>query len=220
MKLNEEQINAIDLILEQSGVVYVDYKFEILDHIATQVEELMVSEELSFENSLEIILKKWEPKFKKSASATFGYIWELPEILTQKAKKIYWRKMILLIVLSFILMLVLLFAKEYLAKITEAICYLLASLLFIQGIGYFKIRMSRQKTTYGFLYKQQFLAFFFMYLLPIHLLTVNEAVLQRPNDTVFPVIFGISLLIIAPILNFRFYKNHFEQLSKHNKLVY
>ncbi|MFC6097426.1 hypothetical protein ACFPVY_12295 [Flavobacterium qiangtangense] len=185
MKLNEEQINAIDLFLEQSGVVYVDYKFEILDHIATEVEELMAGKDLSFENSLDLILKKWEPKLKKSTASTFGYFWEMPEILMQKARKLYWRKMILLFGTSFVFMGILLLIKEVLAKFTKNICYLLISILAIQFVGYIKIRLSRQKTTFGFLYKQQFFAFFFMYLIPTFTLSTNEKLLEKSANEIF-----------------------------------
>lgn len=219
MKLNETQINTIDNILEKSGVVYIDYKFEILDHIATEVEELMAEKDLSFESSLEIILKKWEPKLKKSTVTTFGYFWKMPEILMQKAKKLYWRKMILLFVASFVLMGILLLMRDVMAKFTENICYFLITILALQFVGYIKIRMSRQKTTFGFLYKQQFFGFFFMYLMPIYTLSVNGKLFERSEKEIFPVIFMIATLIIAPIMNLKFYNEHFEQLKRNKKLI-
>lgn len=219
MKLNEEQINAIDLFLEQSGVVYVDYKFEILDHIATEVEELMAEKDINFENSLDVILKKWEPKLKKSTTNTFGYFWKLPKILMQKAKKLYWRKMIFLFATSAVLMEILLLIKDVLAKFTANICYLLISILAIQFIGYIKIRVSKQKTTFGFLYKQQFFAFFFMNLIPIYTLSVDGKLLEKPENEIFPVIFMITTFTIAPIMNFKFYNEHFEQLKRNKKLI-
>lgn len=219
MKLNETQITTIDNILDKSGVVYIDYKFEILDHIATEVEELMAEKDLSFENSLDVILKKWEPKLKKSTASTFGYFWEMPEILMQKARKLYWRKMIFLFATSFVLMGILLLIKDVLAKFTENICYLLISILAIQFIGYIKIRLSRQKTTFGFLYKQQFFAFFFMYLISIYTLSINGKLLERSENEIFPVIFMIATLVVAPIMNFKFYNEHFEQLKRNKKLI-
>lgn len=219
MKLKETQITTIDNILDKSGVVYVDYKFEILDHIATEVEELMAEKDLSFENSLDVILKKWEPKLKKSTANTFGYFWEMPEILMQKARKLYWRKMILLFATSFVLMGILLLIKDVLAKFTENICYLFISILAIQFIGYIKIRLSRQKTTFGFLYKQQFFAFFFMYLISISILISDEHLLEQPVDNVFPVVLMIATLVVAPIMNFKFYNEHFEQLKRNKKLI-
>ena len=219
MKLKETQITTIDNILDKSGVVYVDYKFEILDHIATEVEELMAGKDLSFENSLDLILKKWEPKLKKSTASTFGYFWEMPEILMQKARKLYWRKMILLFGTSFVFMGILLLIKEVLAKFTENICYLLISILAIQFVGYIKIRLSRQKTTFGFLYKQQFFAFFFMYLISIYTLSINGKLLEKSENEIFPVIFMIATLVVAPIMNFKFYNEHFEQLKRNKKLI-
>lgn len=48
MKLNSGQIQFIDQFLQRNGVVYVDIRAEMTDHIATAVEEIMESEELDF----------------------------------------------------------------------------------------------------------------------------------------------------------------------------
>lgn len=219
MKLNETQINTIDAVLEKSGVVYIDYKFEILDHIATEVEELMEERQERFEKAFAVVLEKWEPKFKIASGATFGYLWEIPEIFMQKVKKLYWQKMILLTLASFVLMGILLFMKKYLAANTQGVMCLLIALLVVQFIGYVKIRLSKYKTSFGFLYKQQFLAFLFMYFIPIHLLSNDERLFERFGDASFPIFFMIATLIIAPIMNFKFYKKHFVQIKRSTKLI-
>lgn len=219
MKLNETQINTIDNILEKSGVVYIDYKFEILDHIATEVEELMQETDENFENCLAVILKKWNPKLKKSSGSTFGYIWELPEILYQKAKKIYWKKMILLIILSLGLFPVLMILKNHMPSFFKYIQYILISALIFQFIGYFQIRISKQKTTFGFLYKQQFLAFSFMHLIPLYTLTTNDKITEKTSWDIFPFYFMITHLMLASIFIFKLYKQHFEQLKQNKSLI-
>jgi hypothetical protein len=48
MKLTKENLQFIDTYLENSDVVYVDIRLEMVDHIATGVEEKMRSEQIDF----------------------------------------------------------------------------------------------------------------------------------------------------------------------------
>lgn len=55
MKLTQEEIQYIDDYLRKSGVQFWDVRLEILDHVATGVEEKMTHESMSFEEALEAI---------------------------------------------------------------------------------------------------------------------------------------------------------------------
>lgn len=55
MKLTQEQIQYIDDYLRKSGVQFWDVRLEILDHVATGVEEKMTNNSMSFEEALEAI---------------------------------------------------------------------------------------------------------------------------------------------------------------------
>ena len=48
MKLNQENIQFIDNYLKNSDVVYYDIRMEMLDHVATAVEQKMEAENLDF----------------------------------------------------------------------------------------------------------------------------------------------------------------------------
>lgn len=219
MQLNKTQISRIDNDLEKFGVAYIDYKFEILDHIASEVENTMEEKYVNFEEALSIVLEKWNPKFKKSYSPLFGLIWVLPEILMQKAKKMYWKKMLKLLIAAAIFTPILLFFKDYFSKKPSFIFYLICTILVLQFMGYIAIRMSRYKTTFGFLYKQQFLAFIALYLISLNILNSNTQIFERPVERVFPVFFMISLLTIASIVSFTFFKEHFKALKRNNKFI-
>lgn len=219
MRLNEIQINRIGQDIEKRGIAYIDYKFEILDHIASEVEKVMEEKRMSFEEALAIILEKWTPKFKKSSSPVFGLIWVLPEILMQKAKKMYWKKMLKLLIATFIFMPIILLFKDYLSKKASFIIYLVWIIFFVQLIGYVLIRMSKYKTTYGFLYKQQFLAFIALYFISLNNLTFNIQIFERSTERVLPFLFMITLLIIASSSSFTFLKDHFKELNKNSKFI-
>lgn len=219
MKLNAEQINTIDAILEKLGVVYIDYKFEILDHIASEVEESMNETGDDFEKSLEIILKRWQPKLKKSSSTWFGYSWEMPEIMMQKALKLYKRKMLLLVALSMFFAFLIYFFGETIFEFYDVIRVYFSIVVAFQFVGYLKIRISSKKSTFGFLYKQQFLAFLFLYFQQFIYATSYAKLLQNPNGLSFFMFFIMSMLIISPLSSIHFYKEHFQQLKRNQKLI-
>ncbi|WP_432672404.1 hypothetical protein [Flavobacterium sp. SM2513] len=219
MKLNQLQINKIDKILEESGIVYIDYKFEILDHIATEIEKLMEDTFVNFDEALLTILKKWSPQFKKSADLNFGLIWILPEILKRKAKRLYWKKMLQLLAATIIFTPILLLFKDNFSENLILIKYSIWAIILIQFIGYIVIKISKSETTFGFLYKQQFLAFLAMYFISLYTLNSNNHVFERPIESVFPVFYMISFLALAPISNFKFLKEHFSQLKRNSKFI-
>lgn len=162
MKLDKNQIHIIETVLEKLGVVYVDYKYEILDHIATEVEEKMILHTITFEEAFPEVLKKWQSKFKKSSSVLFGYFWEMPEILLNKCIKIYRKKLLLVFTGAMVLtsgfLLFSSFLRNHLANFFSIATILYSVAFLLSAIGYVKIRLSKRKTSYGFLYKQQFIA--------------------------------------------------------------
>ncbi len=53
MKLSTEQLKKIQTFIQKRGIVYEDVQAEVLDHVATAVEERMAADEaLSFEEAL------------------------------------------------------------------------------------------------------------------------------------------------------------------------
>jgi hypothetical protein len=60
MKLTTEQIAKIDDILGNQGLDFLDFKLEIKDHVATQIEDLCKNQNIGFEEALPIVLKEWE----------------------------------------------------------------------------------------------------------------------------------------------------------------
>ncbi|MBL7867754.1 MAG: hypothetical protein JNM71_07015 [Flavobacterium lindanitolerans] len=162
MKLDKNQIHIIETVLDKLGVVYVDYKYEILDHIATEVEEKMIIHTITFEQAFPEVLKKWQSKFKKSSSVLFGYFWEMPEILLNKCIKMYRKKLLLVFTGAMALtsgfLLFSSFLKNHLVDFFSIATILYSVAFLLSALGYVKIRLSKRKTSYGFLYKQQFMA--------------------------------------------------------------
>jgi hypothetical protein len=218
MKLDKNQIHIIETVLEKLGVVYVDYKYEILDHIATEVEEKMILHTITFEEAFPEVLKKWQSKFKKSSSVLFGYFWEMPEILLNKCIKIYRKKLLLVFTGAMVLtsgfLLFSSFLKNHLVDFFSIATILYSVAFLLSALGYVKIRLSKRKTSYGFLYKQQFMA---SVLVTFQQLYFMDNGFERNNFSPlfsYFMIFILSLYFLLSVYSFIFYKAHFQELKR------
>ena len=75
MKLNTEQLEKLDVILEKLGLDFLDFKLEIKDHIAAQIEDLCEKQNISFEEALPKVLKEWEPSLILKSSSWISNKW-------------------------------------------------------------------------------------------------------------------------------------------------
>lgn len=64
MKLTNEQIAIIDETLVLNGLIYEDIKLELIDHIATDIE----NQETNFETALKIAFENWSDQLHLSNS--------------------------------------------------------------------------------------------------------------------------------------------------------
>lgn len=218
MKLDKNQIETIDTVLEKLGVVYIDYKYEILDHIATEVEDKMTIEAINFEAAFLSVLEKWEPKLKKSSSTLFGYFWEMPEILLQKCLKMYKKKLLQVITGALALTLVFVlfssFLRNHLTAFFNVATILYGGAIVVSIIGYAKIRLSKRKTSYGFLYKQQFIACLFVSFQQLYYM--NSGFKRNDFSGLFSyfIIFTLALYFLLSVINLKYYRAHFDELKK------
>lgn len=218
MKLDKNQIHIIETVLDKLGVVYVDYKYEILDHIATEVEEKMIIHTITFEEAFPEVLKKWQSKFKKSSSVLFGYFWEMPEILLNKCIKMYRKKLLLVFTGAMVLtsgfLLFSSFLKNHLVDFFSIATILYSVAFLLSALGYVKIRLSKRKTSYGFLYKQQFMA---SVLVTFQQLYFMNSGFERNNFSPlfsYFIIFVFSIYFLLSVYSFIFYKAHFQELKR------
>ncbi|MFA7444752.1 MAG: hypothetical protein WCY89_02310 [Flavobacteriaceae bacterium] len=89
MTLNNEQLHKIDQVLEDSGLDFLDFKLEIKDHIASQIETLCKEENLSFESALSITLEQWKPHLRLNESFWISNKQSFPRIVITGLRKRY-----------------------------------------------------------------------------------------------------------------------------------
>ncbi len=86
--LSKVELNSIDRYLIDKRLVHVDVRFETLDHIASDIEEQMNSEDLSFKKSFEISKRKWKPSLEISSSMWLGFLYRKPKIEIDRCIKV------------------------------------------------------------------------------------------------------------------------------------
>ena len=98
MKLTNHQLMIIEETLVLNGVVYDDIKLELIDHIASEIEEKLNDKKSSFEVVFNEVLQKWKPELQPSFSGLIGFT--NPRIMTVKCHKIVKRQLITVITIS------------------------------------------------------------------------------------------------------------------------
>jgi hypothetical protein len=84
MKLTTQQITQIEETLVLNGLKYDDIKLEVTDHIASEIEEKISNEEISFEVAFNEIFEKWKPELRLSSSFWVGFTNSVPKIVLDK----------------------------------------------------------------------------------------------------------------------------------------
>jgi hypothetical protein len=89
MKLTVEQIQFIDKYLQKADVIFVDIRAEMIDHVATAVEEKMQSEHLEFYDAFKDFMVFNKRELIKRNNQNFKYFQEAIVAFSQTLFKPY-----------------------------------------------------------------------------------------------------------------------------------
>ncbi|MFD2908622.1 hypothetical protein ACFSX9_07715 [Flavobacterium ardleyense] len=87
MKLTNEQTTIISNYLDSFGIREIDIKLEVLDHIATEIEEIIITKKIEFEVALKSVMICWHPLFAQKRSINIGLIYSFPRIVGNKLER-------------------------------------------------------------------------------------------------------------------------------------
>ena len=73
-KLTNIEIKHIEKYLDKKGIVYVDLRFETLDHLILQIEDIINNTGIDFSTAFNQVTKQWDVHFKETSSLLFGVI--------------------------------------------------------------------------------------------------------------------------------------------------
>lgn len=159
MKLTAEQIAQIEETLVLNGLIYQDVKLEIVDHIASEIEERMSHEEISFDIVYKSVFEKWKSALEISSSyAWLGAFFKAPRFVIDKlvayskreALNIFFSVLVFGFLLAFIVSNT--FQKETFKAISLALQGAYTLLMICTSISMFLIWRSTIKTMYGRLF--------------------------------------------------------------------
>ncbi len=158
MKLTNQQIDIINKTLVLNGLVYDDIKFEVLDHIASEIEVAMDHKEIQFEGALKTAFANWGKKLEGSRSYWIrGYAFT-PNIIIEKSlkmvKHIYFMSFSLGIIAAALINLIIKFNQQLEVFYVINTTLQAASVIELVVMIYLKVklRQSKFKSTYSFLF--------------------------------------------------------------------
>ncbi|AWG24580.1 hypothetical protein [Flavobacterium kingsejongi] len=214
-KLTREQVATIERILQNLGIVYIDFKEEILDHMILEIEHKMQEKTISFEEASKEVIQKWSRELVQSSSGWFGMFWSLPRIIMKSCIGVY-KKMLLQHLGYALINTVIIVALIRYAGIGLEVFSGLVDLVFIGSSivmlgGFYTIIRSKQKTIFRFLYERQLITVFLIY---VQKVLLN---LGNPDFDAFSIL-GLcrllhwSILIVYPVMIYQLYQSHFEKI--------
>ena len=152
MKLNHEQLHKIEKYLDSKNLDYADVRFEVFDHVVSEIEVFIETNKSDFGEAFSKITNKWNDYLKDDSSWFFGLGFSAPKIIVKKAKKMYLKH--LLFILAFCLVPHFMMTN---LNITFNNHYLYQSLQFFAIaclVGFFIMLFTRKrkvKSTYSFI---------------------------------------------------------------------
>ena len=221
MKLNKDQIQQVEDYLNQKGLKYVDIRYEVLDHISTDIEEKMISKQLSFEDASKIVYSKWNSSFHSHSSFWLGIAYSGPKIFINHCvsilKKTIYRIQFIIIAVLFIVYHILknIGFKEF--NYNEEVIYSLYSLaafnLIFVFYWFFQIKKTKLQTSYSYLFIRQVIPTVLIFLLLAILYGFDQ------NEIIYTGSFHILFVFIFSVWSGRqLYKNHMKSVSLYSSI--
>ncbi len=213
MKLSIGQIAVIESSLEYCGVKYEDIKLELTDHIASEIEEVMETNTLSFEENLKIIFDKWSSALKPSYSFFIGLRNSYPKIVLDKKVLVVKKELFIGLLISLTFLFAFLgLTRYYSAQLVTYYFQIGISILFVIGYLFLigstvRIWKSKLKTSFNYFSKEIVVAFI-CFIPPICFFTTPQTIANQALLFVFLplVLFYVVLSCKKVMLHIQFEK--------------
>ena len=221
MKLNKEQIQTVENYLNKIDLDYLDIHFEVLDHISTDIENLMAAgDQLNFNEAFEAVKKKWKKSFKYESSILISVFHARPSIFLNRCLKIYkpyYRNAMLIVFLS---VFGFGFFQKHVLQNLEIFnlviinLFLITSLFYVWFVFYFyfKIKKTKLKTSYSYLHNTQIAPNILV--LVLILSNISKGSFLK-IDSLY--IFMFFLLVLSIYQGFIFCKKHLKIVSNYKE---
>lgn len=230
MKLSREQIAKIEETLILNGVVYEDIKLELIDHIASDIEEIMLNQEVVFEIALINAFDKWKLQLRPTSNPFWAPFWlNGPKLLLDKWVKeskqqiFYW--CLLSIIISLLTAWIIMQNKSnmFLIQLGQGYEILIIVLIVFLFIGRYFIFKSPTKTVFSYMFNVHCVGSFLILAIQLFgiefdsyfIFAVNQKFIIR---RLFFSVFINIWYIVYSIYSFYFLFNHFQFERKLSKV--
>jgi len=204
MTLSTNEIRQIEKYLDSKGIIYVDLRFEILDHIILQIEEEINGSGIDFESAFLHVTKQWNAHFYETSSLLFGVMFAAPKLILDKAKKIY-LKYFIVYTLSCFLFPFLNIEVEISTFLKFVIIGVAFLFLIISLVNFNKVRKSTKKTVYSFIARTQIWSVVFF---PVIIFVVGQGLYAS-----IWFLFNLFLIYYSSIVFFKKHKQIVKQFN-------
>ncbi|MCF8713657.1 hypothetical protein JM658_02365 [Joostella atrarenae] len=222
MTLNQEQLNTIKYALEKRDLDYVDLKYELLDHIATEIEQIMSKDEsVSFKDASDIAFDKWRIALNDYSSFWLGIGYSKPKILIDSCvsivKDLTFKLVGFGVLISLLLFLILkvypLEVSDGFASVVGIFQYAIVAILLVL---FLIIKRSGFKTSYSFVYNINVVSLVLYYVL----FNVGFGIYAiKSQDFDFINIFIQVEMLLYPFYAYWMFKKHFNVKKNVLRLV-
>lgn len=213
MELTKEQIHEVEIYLKNKNFDFIDLKIEILDHIISDIENLLLKED-TFEDAFAMTRIRWEKHFRETSSFYFGLQFSESKIVVKKAIKLfkpfYFLYLVACILPFIFLQLKTIKVDENTAfSINKILTFVAVIVTVYMAIVIVKTIQTKVKTTYRFILKTQYLGVVLL------LLAVFVGVFNDKGE-MYPAFgsFACASFMVVFICH-HFYKKHKEAIKKY-----
>lgn len=230
MKLTTEQISKIDETLVLNGVVYDDIKIELTDHIASDIEEVMIKQGVDFKTALISSFDKWEAQLRPVSNAFWTPFWLYgPKLFIDKWVKeskqqfLYW--LLLSVVITFTTVWIIMQNKtnKFLVQLEQGYEILLIVLILFLFIGRYFVFKSPAKTIFSYMFNVHCVGSVLILAIQLFSIESDSYFIFAMNQKfimkrLFFTIFLNIWYIVHSIYLFYFLYNHFQFERKLSKI--
>ena len=222
--LTKEQIEIIEDYLTDKDVKYIDIRFEILDHLISNVEFLIEYRNISFKNAFDDVKLKWNKSLKSTSSFWLGLAHHGPSIFIDKCLRIYKPFLFKSILLTIVLICVIYGLKEsfgfslipYKENITLFISVSQTIYIVFAIYGYVRMKIKKINSTFSFLYYKQMFPNLFLAI--IYHPLVNNSYFTNGNDFGYPWLVLLFIFFTTALGGRYLFKKHLEAISRHKSI--
>lgn len=212
MELTVEQINRIEKYLDYKKIDYVDFRHEILDHMSTDIEHIMISNNDDFDTAFNHTIKKWNGQLQRTSSLIFGLAFQAPKLVINRAIRIFKPFYIITFIIGILGVPIFHFSNIQISDKTVTFLVFNFKLItiFLSVIWVFiflKIRHYKRKTVHSFIIKTQ----------AIGVVSVPIILIYNYSDFF---VNGLALIMFLSflynsIVSIYFLKKHLQEIKKY-----